>query len=115
MNTSPAGLSLDRELALARLGGDAELLREIAQLFLSDYPGVLAELRDAVACRDARRIERMAHGLKGSVSNFGAAAAVEAARTIEALGRAAQVEQVEQVLHTLELALAVLRTELESL
>jgi hypothetical protein len=49
------------------------------------------------------------------VSNFGAAAAVEAARTIEALGRAAQVEQVEQVLHTLELALAVLRTELESL
>jgi HPt (histidine-containing phosphotransfer) domain-containing protein len=106
---------MDRMLALARVGGDAELLKEIAQLFLDDYPHLLDELHTALACGDARGVERTAHGLKGSVSNFGAPAAVEAARTIEALGRAQQLQEVSQVLRTLELALAALRPELESL
>ncbi len=107
--------NLDREVALARVGGDAELLREIAMLFVEDYPKVLDELRDAIARGDAERVERTAHGLKGSVSTFGARPAMEAARTLEALGRARQFEEIRQVLTTLELALAALRPELESL
>ena len=106
---------LDRSLALSRVGGDAELLREIAQLFIDEYPRVLDELRDAMARQDARGIERTAHGLKGSVSNFGALAAVEAARMLEALGRAQQLAEVSHVIHTLELTLTALRPELESL
>ena len=106
---------LDRELALTRVGGDTELLKEIATLFLEDYPLTLAELRDALERGDATKVERTAHGLKGSVSNFGAQPAVEAARNIEYLGRAHQLAEVGQVLNTLELALAALRPELESL
>jgi HPt (histidine-containing phosphotransfer) domain-containing protein len=109
------GTLLDRELALTRVGGDAELLKEIASLFLEDYPLTLAELRDALNRGDATKVERAAHGLKGSVSNFGAKPAVEAARNIENLGRAHQLAEVGQVLTTLELALAALRPELESL
>ncbi len=106
---------LDRALAMSRVGGDAELLREIAVLFLEDYPRVLDELRNAIARQDFRTVERTAHGLKGSVSNFGAAAAVEAARAIEVLGRTHQLGEVSQVIRSLELALAALRPELESL
>jgi HPt (histidine-containing phosphotransfer) domain-containing protein len=58
---------------------------------------------------------RTAHGLKGSVSTFGAQAAMEAARTLEDMGRAQQLAELRQVLNTLELALAALRPELESL
>lgn len=105
----------DRDVALSRVGGDAELLKEIAQLFLDDYPKSLTELREAVEARDAKRVERSAHGLKGSVSNFGAAPAVQAALQLETMGRAQQLVEVEQVLRTLELALAALRPELESL
>jgi len=107
--------AFDRDLALSRVGGDAELLKEIAELFLEDYPNSLNELHEAVDKRDARMLERSAHGLKGSVSNFGARRAVEAALQLETMGREQKLVEVEQVLHTLELALAALRPELESL
>ena len=104
--------ALDRSLALSRVGGDAELLKEIAQLFIDEYPRVMDELRDAISRGDAKGVERTAHGLKGSVSNFGAITAVDAARTLETMGRAQQLAEVTQVIRTLELALAALRPEL---
>jgi two-component system sensor histidine kinase/response regulator len=104
--------AIDRELALSRVGGDAELLKEIALLFLDDYPKAMADLRAAMASSDARGIERAAHGLKGSVSHFGARAAVEAASTIEQLGRTGQIAGIGEVVDELERALAALRPEL---
>ncbi len=109
------GPVFDKTVALSRVGGDLELLKEIAVLFLEDYPKSLVEIRQAVEKGDAKRLERTAHGLKGSVSNFGALPAVTAALQLEAMGRDQQLAEVEQVLHTLELALATLRPELESL
>lgn len=109
------GPAIDRDLALARVGGDADLLKEIALLFLDDYPRALADLRAAVARGDARNVERAAHGLKGAVSHFGATAAVEAAYTIEQLGRAQRLAEVNPVVEELEKALGALRPELQSL
>lgn len=111
--TKPPGLDL--EFALARVGGDVDLLREIAGLFIEDYPRVVNQLDEAIARGDAQTLERTAHGLKGSVATFGAHDAMEAARTLESLGRAHKFEEVRQVLTTLELALAALRPELERL
>jgi two-component system sensor histidine kinase/response regulator len=115
MEADPSEAIFDKEVALSRVGGDVELLKEIAVLFLDDYPKSLIELREAVKTRDAKRVERSAHGLKGSVSNFGARLAVEAAFQLESMGRAQKLVEVEQVLRSLELALAALRPELESL
>jgi two-component system, sensor histidine kinase and response regulator len=109
------GTGIDREIALARVGGDTELLREIADLFLDDYPKALVELRCAAARGDAKAVERTAHGLKGSVANFGAKAAVDAAFRIESMGRDRKLTEVPQFLQTLEVALAELRPELEAL
>ena len=106
---------LDREVALARAGGDIELLREIATLFLENYSHWLNDLRGAVSSGNAHAIERSAHALKGSVANFGAGRAVEAAAQIENMGRRGDLAEVAEVLHTLELALAALRPELASL
>jgi two-component system, sensor histidine kinase and response regulator len=114
--SSPAvGERLDRDLALSRVGGDLDLLKEIATLFVQDYPRVLLELHQAIACGDAQAVERTAHGLKGSVSTFGARAAMEAARTLENMGRARELAELHPVLDRLELALAALRPELENL
>jgi|SRR5271170_3006103 len=123
LNDGPSGAvvtsaAIDLEVALSRVGGDAELLKEIAQLFLDDYPKAMEAIREAAGRGDAKSLERCAHGLKGSVSNFGAPLAVEAALTLETMGRSGQlakVQEVQQVIHTLELALAALRPELESL
>lgn len=115
MNQSSTGTPIDRDTALSRVGGDIDLLREIAKLFLEEYPKVLANLREAASQGDAKGVERTAHGLKGSVATFGASDAVNAALKLEQMGRTQQLQEVAQVLATLELALAALRPELEAL
>jgi two-component system, sensor histidine kinase and response regulator len=107
--------SLDRATALARVGGDLDLLKEIATLFLDEYPRALDEIHRALASGDAKTLERSAHGLKGSVANFGARAAVDAAFQLEQLGRAHKLDQVPPALAALEQTLASLHTELSSI
>jgi CheY-like chemotaxis protein/HPt (histidine-containing phosphotransfer) domain-containing protein len=82
----------DREEALARGGGDMELLLEIAKLFLDECPSQLAEIRDAVARSDSEALERVAHALKGAVGNFGAKLVYAAADKLEMMGRAGNVD-----------------------
>ena len=106
---------LDKELALSRVAGDIELLSEIATLFLEDYPKSLQALHEALERGDAEGLERNAHGLKGSVANFGAQEAVSAARILENLGRTRQLSEAGDALIALDRALAALRPELESL
>jgi len=115
MNTEFPASGLDRELALSRVGGDVELLKEIAALFMEDYPNVLAELRAAAARGNSQRVERAAHGLKGSVANFGAQAAVDAALQLEQMGRAGDVSRASQTIDALALALDALGSELTAL
>ena len=106
---------LDRASALARVGGDLDLLKEIAALFLDEYPRELDEIRKALASGDAHMLERSAHGLKGAVANFGARAAVDAAFRLEQLGKAGKLDQVPVLLAELERALACLHAELSAI
>jgi two-component system, sensor histidine kinase and response regulator len=115
METEIAGRVLDRGVAMARVGGDAELLTELAVLFLEEYPRTLGALHSAMERGDLKGVERAAHGLKGSVANFGARPAVEAALQLEQLGRDQKLSEVSQALCSLELALAALRGELSAL
>ena len=111
----PAGPVLDRGVALARVGGDMVLLREIAELFVQECPQLLKEIRHAIDHGDAHALERAAHGLKGSVANFGAGRAVDAAFELEKLGRAGTLANVPESLRDLEQALATLQVELSRL
>jgi HPt (histidine-containing phosphotransfer) domain-containing protein len=106
---------LDRATALARVGGDIDLLKEIAALFLDEYPQALVDIHAALATGDAFKLERSAHGLKGSVANFGAPAAVDAAFQLEQFGRAHKLDQAPPALAVLERTLACLHTELSSI
>jgi|SRR5579863_2087066 len=115
MSSDFPGKGLHRDLALSRVGGDPELLKEIAALFIEDYPKVLAEIRAATARGDALGVEHAAHGLKGAVANFGAQAAVEAAFQLEQMGRAGDLRRAREALDTLARALDALHPELEGL
>jgi HPt (histidine-containing phosphotransfer) domain-containing protein len=106
---------LDCEAALARVGGDVDLLKEIARIFMDDCPRALAELRDASARGDCVLLERAAHGLKGAASNFGASSVVAAALHLEKMGRSGTIEGFAPAYRELENVLAVLHEELESL
>ncbi|MEQ1883504.1 MAG: Hpt domain-containing protein [Bryobacteraceae bacterium] len=117
MNSSSHGSPslVDREAALVRVGGDKELLHEIAQIFLEDYPKSLADLRDAGTRGDANRVERTAHGLKGAAANFGAQPVVDAALTLEKMGRQHDLSGFTAALGALERTLSQFKHELEEL
>lgn len=78
--------------ALARADQDVELLQAMAELFLEHGPKDMAEIKTALAARDAVAAGRSAHRLKGAVLQFCAPAALEAAMRIEEAGKAGDVE-----------------------
>ena len=94
MRFSEQLVRLDRAVALERLGGDEELLQEVATLFLEEYPSIMSQIREAAQSKNAPRLERAAHTLKGSVSNFGAESAVQAALALEKIGRSGDLTGV---------------------
>ena len=53
----------------------------------AESPRLLADLRRCVDNGDARGVQEAAHAIKGTVGNFGAHAASEAARALEVMGR----------------------------
>jgi two-component system sensor histidine kinase/response regulator len=106
---------LEESVALSRVGGDMELLREVVGLFLDDYPNSLEMIREAVVRGDQSSLERHAHSLKGSVSTFGAQEAFEAAQALEKQGRTGDLEHAHEGLERLEHALSALRPDLEAL
>ena len=108
-------LSFDPEIVLERVDGDRELLREIGGLFLQDAPRLLADIRNAVSCADARALEHSAHTLKGSVGNFGARTAFEAAMALEQMGRQGDFARAQESFTLLEQQVNLLGPALETL
>ena len=101
----PAAGAFDMAAALERVDGDAELLKELAGLFLGECPQWMAEIRQAIDQRDAAKLHQAAHTLKGSVGNFGARAAFEAAQRLETDGREQDWGRAEEHWVTLEEAI----------
>jgi HPt (histidine-containing phosphotransfer) domain-containing protein len=123
VETTPAAASLpippvedlDMKEALAAVGSDLNLLRELAHMFLAFYPGQMDALREAVARGDRAAVRLVAHTLKGAVSMFGARAPFEAARRLEGMARAGNLDGAEEVLATLVEALVQVRPALVAL
>jgi HPt (histidine-containing phosphotransfer) domain-containing protein len=114
-DSMPGTYNLDIPAVLDRVGGDEELLREITAIFLDDYPNLIAEIREAIEKQDHKRLEVAAHTLKGSVANFGAQDAMQAAYRLELLGRSRQLLEAPDALRVLEAQFSVLQPALEKL
>ena len=107
--------AFDRKAALARVDGDENLLADLAKLFLEEGPKMLAAIQTAVSEKDAARLERAAHSIKGTVSTFAAQGAFDAALKLERLGRAGELQEVSQALMHLESEMDRLQSALQSL
>jgi signal transduction histidine kinase/CheY-like chemotaxis protein/HPt (histidine-containing phosphotransfer) domain-containing protein len=88
----PANVPTVPVQVLARVGGDRQLLAEISRLFVDDAPGHLQRIRHALDARDGESLRRAAHGLKGAAANFDAEGVVNAARTLEEIGRTSRFD-----------------------
>jgi two-component system, sensor histidine kinase and response regulator len=96
------GIIINRSELLERVGGDLELLAEVVQLFLNDCPKQLAALSEAVSQQDAVKIQRLAHAIKGQVSNLASEAATAAALRLELMGKDGNITGAGQQFSLLE-------------
>ncbi|MBI5502055.1 MAG: response regulator [Deltaproteobacteria bacterium] len=109
---APASCVFDRAMLLEQAGGDVELAREIAELFLESSARLLADVHDALGRADAHALSRDAHALKGSAAVFGAAAFVDAARELEIRSEAGDLGGIDDLRGRLEREGEALRTAL---
>ena len=93
---------------LGRLGGDADLLLELIDIFSTESVSMLAQLREAIDHLDAEGIERAAHKIKGSVSIFTVPKVTQSAFDLEMQGRNRDLKDVD-------LAFAKLKSQIEEL
>jgi CheY-like chemotaxis protein len=106
---------VDEAAILAGMDGNRKLLRDLTRIFLADCPKQLAEIKVAIQMRDAERLRRAAHGLKGSVGNFAAKRAFETAGQLETMGKNGNLNAAQGACAALESELSRLTRELKKL
>jgi HPt (histidine-containing phosphotransfer) domain-containing protein len=100
---------------MERVAGDVELLRELVTMLRESVPVQLTALREAVTSGDARRVERVAHAIKGSVGNFAAQSAFATALRLEKMGRQGDLADTGEALRQLEAEIEELSRALAAL
>jgi HPt (histidine-containing phosphotransfer) domain-containing protein len=106
---------LDWEAAVSHFEGDVELLKEIAEMFLEESPVLMYQMKEALNRGDGKALERAAHTIKGSVGNFAAQPAFDAALRVESIGRDSEMRNADQAYRKLEEEIARLKPVLTSL
>ena len=102
---APTTPPYDRVAVLENLGGDEDLLVQIAELFVADWPQSRERLRRALAAGDVEALRAAAHAVKGAVANFGAEQAVQAAKQLEMDCRAGTLSRAPSLLDATETAI----------
>jgi signal transduction histidine kinase/CheY-like chemotaxis protein/HPt (histidine-containing phosphotransfer) domain-containing protein len=106
---------IDWKGAFKHFEGDVDLLKEIAEMFLEETPLILAKIKDAVRRGDHNALERAAHTVKGSVGNFAAKHAFQAAQRVEQIGRDGDMGEAEDAYKALDAEIEKLKPALAAL
>jgi PAS domain S-box-containing protein len=99
--TEDISTALDQELLLKAFDGDWDFLKEVVDVFLSDYPSLIDDLRRAHKHGDSDTLMRAAHSLKGMLKNFQAEPAAEVAFELEKKGKADTFDGVPEAIENL--------------
>lgn len=87
---------VNKQAALAALGGNEALLIELAGMYSEDAPELLQDLQRGINQGDARSAHRALHSLRGLTATFYAESVVELTREMEKLAEAGELVEVEQ-------------------
>ncbi len=99
---APDAPPFDLARLTTQLGDDSEAVAEVLASFVRDAPAALVHLREAVAARDAKAVERAAHRLKGSLLWITAETAAKEAAALENQARSGDPKTLRQPLETLD-------------
>lgn len=110
-----ATVVLDQGALLGLVGGDADLLTELAALFLEDGPRRLLEIRAALDAGNAETLLRAAHQLKGSAGSVCGRRTHLVALRMEELAEKADLDEARRIYPRLERELDQLQEALARL
>ncbi len=99
---------INRKDLSERLDGDIELFKELAELFMEDSVSLMQKIQNSIESSDSNQLRKSAHTIKGSVSNFSAQKAYDAAFDLEKIGKNDELEKAGA-------AFEVLRNEIDNL
>lgn len=102
---------------LRALGDEMEddtFLKEVIDIYISDTPKRLEEIRECLASGDAVRLARAAHSIKGSSSNLGASKVITLAKSIEQQAKES-LDNLEDDIAALEASYLEVKSALEAL
>ncbi|MCA9070934.1 MAG: response regulator, partial [Planctomycetaceae bacterium] len=78
---------INTDSAKARMGGNEELVIDLARFFLDDAPKLSRDIEQGIADGQAEAVERAAHSLKGLAANFDAETLATQCLALEEHGR----------------------------
>lgn len=86
---------LDKDAIVDRLGGDEDLFRDMAELYVQESGGYCDNLQSATRNGDARALAREAHTLKSLLATFSDDDGAAMAIAIEQRAKAADLAGIE--------------------
>ena len=95
------GDSLNKDGLMKSFENDHSLLQELVEIFISDYPQMLASLRKSLQATDSKTFSRTAHSLKGMLRNFEAEVAADTAFDLEKKGKQGELDGTDQIIDSL--------------
>jgi len=100
--TDPAEGVIDIAEFMERAVWDQALVEELVRISLVEAPRLLARIKEAVTANNASDLSKSANAMKGSVANFSAIQAVQAAAALEQMGLASDMFNAKAGLARLE-------------
>lgn len=87
----------DLDAVLELVDGEIELLQEIAEMFQSDLPSNMEQVRNALTAGNTEVVHQVTHRLKSTVGNLGGRAAHKAVQDLEKSARDGQTENTDEL------------------
>ncbi|MBH0198488.1 MAG: response regulator [Nitrospira sp.] len=84
------------------IGEDNHLFAQLVEMFLNQYPAMLANIKEGLIQADSVAVERTAHSLKGTAGNLCAPEVVLAASRLEAIGHLGALQDAPPIYAHLE-------------
>jgi len=92
----------DADEALSRADGDRELLSELMEMYLVQTKGDIAEIEAAISRKDTKRLEFVAHSLKGASATLAAELVRVQAYRMEKIGASGNLTEAPTLLRQLK-------------
>jgi PAS domain S-box-containing protein len=99
---------IDWTAALDYVAGDDQMLRDLVNIFLTEAPRWMQELREAISANHVADVKRTAHNLKGSIRLFGSKSAFDSAFLLEQMSRSGNLSGAPAALASLEQSIELL-------